>query len=230
MSIICATSEKGGSGKTTVVTNLAVYFASLGKSVVIVDLDPQQSVSAWHGMRQDQEDIHEGIQVLSLERLLEGVKAGDQVDLREVVKRAQSKWDMVLIDVPGTDNAWQRQALLSADVAVMPIVADGFDHLTATSSFDVIEQAQVYRAEEQGWEPLQAYVLFNRAYARSTAVREAKQVYRDYVTHIEVLDEEFTDLSDYRAAASQGLGAIEWNSKNKAAKEVRRVGRLLANL
>ena len=38
---------KGGSGKTTLSTNLAGYFASLGGHVVLSDLDRQQSATEW---------------------------------------------------------------------------------------------------------------------------------------------------------------------------------------
>lgn len=227
MSIICATSTKGGSGKTTLITNLAVYFASQGERVLVIDLDAQQSAHTWFQVRQTQENIHDSIQVIGLERLLEGVNPGEAIDLHGVVTRARSTWDKVLLDVPGADNALQRQALLCADTAIMPIVADGFDHLTATSSLDVIEQAQVYRAKTRGTTPLDAYLMFNRTYTRSTAVREARQVYQDYVTHIKVLDEEFTQLNDYGAAASQGLGVLEWNARAKASREVKQVGKLL---
>ena len=39
--------SKGGSGKTTLATSLASYFAIHTKKVILADLDPQKSSLAW---------------------------------------------------------------------------------------------------------------------------------------------------------------------------------------
>ena len=47
MRSILVLNSKGGSGKTTIATNLASFYASIGKSVVLVDLDSQESSLSW---------------------------------------------------------------------------------------------------------------------------------------------------------------------------------------
>ena len=44
---IMVLNAKGGSGKTTVATNLAAYYASKGRKVVLADYDPQESSIKW---------------------------------------------------------------------------------------------------------------------------------------------------------------------------------------
>ena len=51
MSSIMVINAKGGSGKTTISTNLASYYASSGFKVTLVDLDPQGSASKWLSLR-----------------------------------------------------------------------------------------------------------------------------------------------------------------------------------
>ena len=51
MSSIMVINAKGGSGKTTICTNLATYYASSGFKVTLVDLDPQGSASKWLSSR-----------------------------------------------------------------------------------------------------------------------------------------------------------------------------------
>ncbi len=229
MSVICTTSEKGGSGKTTVVTNLAVYFASKGQSVAIFDLDAQQSVGAWMTMREQHEGegVYDGIEALDLEGLSEAQGKGT---FKALVERASTQWDYVLLDVPGSDNALQREALLVADVAVMPIVPDGFDHLTSANSFDFIEEAIAYRAKTRGYNPLKAFLMFNRDYDRSVPARMARKAYEGYLEHMEILEITFRMLNDYRAAASQGLGVLEWSQNSRASREVKALGQFLAHM
>lgn len=50
---IMVLNAKGGSGKTTIATNLASHFAKTKKNVVIADFDPQQSSLDWLRKRSD---------------------------------------------------------------------------------------------------------------------------------------------------------------------------------
>ena len=50
--IITVAQQKGGAGKTTLTAHLAVAFKDAGKSVALVDIDPQQSLSNWFRLRQ----------------------------------------------------------------------------------------------------------------------------------------------------------------------------------
>ena len=49
--IIAVVSQKGGTGKTTVATNLAACYAAQGCEVMLVDADPQHSTLDWKADR-----------------------------------------------------------------------------------------------------------------------------------------------------------------------------------
>ncbi|MHB1333975.1 MAG: nucleotide-binding protein [Sulfuriferula sp.] len=51
MNTILIANPKGGSGKTTLATNIAGYLASAGQAVRLLDMDRQQSASGWLALR-----------------------------------------------------------------------------------------------------------------------------------------------------------------------------------
>ena len=51
--VLTLAQQKGGAGKTTLVAQLAVAFATRGKSVALVDIDPQGSLTRWFKARED---------------------------------------------------------------------------------------------------------------------------------------------------------------------------------
>jgi len=53
LSIISILNPKGGSGKTTIATNLARSLHERGHKVLIVDSDPQGSARDWHAANED---------------------------------------------------------------------------------------------------------------------------------------------------------------------------------
>jgi chromosome partitioning protein len=59
MRIIACVNQKGGSGKTTTAVNLAAALGEAGRSVLIVDLDPQASASTWLGIADGGRDLFE---------------------------------------------------------------------------------------------------------------------------------------------------------------------------
>ena len=53
MTVIAVCNQKGGSGKTTMVINLAGAFAAEDKRVLLLDLDPQGSALDWGSINPD---------------------------------------------------------------------------------------------------------------------------------------------------------------------------------
>lgn len=216
--ILSATSEKGGSGKSTLVTNLAAYWAGEGEQVVILDLDPQGSSKAWGTLREEAGDLPE-ITIIGLTDLEARGADRSQLDLEQIAANASERWDRVLLDVPGADNRLQRGALLACDVALMPIKASGFDALGAPNTFAILETLAQTRGNRA--QAIRAVLAFNFTRTRSVAVRETARVYRQDLDGIEVLDAQITQLDDYADAVLAGMGVVEYDSASKAAGEIR---------
>ena len=101
--IVCIANQKGGVGKTTLATNLAVALSKKGDTV-LVDADDQQSAVKWSKRRTENKietEHHKG-------------------DLKKVLLDLQKKYKYVVLDVAGRDSEEFRSALQVADKLIVP--------------------------------------------------------------------------------------------------------------
>jgi chromosome partitioning protein len=99
MRSILVINPKGGSGKTTLATNIAVYYAMRGSRTALLDMDPQGSATDWLAERPDSKPHIDGIYAADgstriprgTEVLIMDAPAGAQGrDLTELLRRAQT--------------------------------------------------------------------------------------------------------------------------------------------
>ena len=106
MKIVVLLSQKGGTGKSTIATHLAVCAARQGKAVALFDIDPQASAAKWSDRR-----AAEGPPV---------VRAG-AAQLPHLVQQARQQGaDIILIDTAGHADASSLHALQLADLVLIP--------------------------------------------------------------------------------------------------------------
>lgn len=123
MRVILVANPKGGSGKTTLATNLAGYLAAQGERVSILDMDRQKSATQWHAMRD--------AGLPAIEVLSEG-------------QRADSDW--LVIDSPaGMHGKSLERALKLAHKVVVPIAPSLFDIRASRDFLDVLQAGKAAR-------------------------------------------------------------------------------------
>ena len=91
---------KGGSGKTTVATNLCIMRAWAGRDVLLIDADDQETASDFTTLRNERTDGKAGYTSIKL--------TGPAV--RTQTQRLADKYQDVIIDTGGRDTASQRAA------------------------------------------------------------------------------------------------------------------------
>lgn len=222
--ILAAVTEKGGSGKSTMMTNLAAYWANEGERVLVLDLDAKPSCSQWYMLRQEYEEELATLDVYDLTRL-EGAGANrESLDLTSIVERTRGTWDHVLLDVPGADNRLTRGALLACELVVVPLRPGGFDHTDAQPTLELVASMIASRQQHGSYKDLKAALVLTQTRTRSVSARAIRNAYSE-LGYLEVLKAEMCMLDDYADASQMGMGAIEYNSSGKAAKEVRALAR-----
>lgn len=158
MAIIAVAGRKGGIGKSTVVGNLAAVFAASGRTVAVLDADPQHSLVAWAAQG---------------DGMLAGCvqKIEDAADnLKTAAKKAAKDADIVLIDTPPGMPEVSYQAALAADVLLLPCGPSPLDLLALKQALSLGLKA---RAERRSKKPrirfLPSKVTMNTNLGRSLA-------------------------------------------------------------
>ncbi|MCS3831086.1 chromosome partitioning protein [Salinibacter ruber] len=191
---------KGGSGKTTLATNLAVMRARKGHEVLLVDADDQQSSAEFTELRSEEMD-DPGYTCIRL----------DGKAVRDQVQRLQSKHDEVIIDTGGRDTTSQRAALTVADVLIVPFGPRSLDIWT-------LERVEALVADARAINPeLRAYSFINRADHQGSYNDETREVLTDS-EQVEFISPTLGDRKAFAVAFDYGQSVVEYTPRDKKAR------------
>ncbi len=196
--------EKGGTGKTTIATNLAALRALAGHDVLLVDADSQGSASDWARSRNE-----DGIKprVACIQKFGKG--------LQEEVQDLDGRYQDVIIDAGGRDSVELRAAMVVAHKAFVPIQASQFDVWTLGRMNDLVVTAQ-------GFNPsLRAWVVINRGSTNPsvTEIAQAGEALGDF-EYLALATSVIRDRIAYRKATRDGISVAEMKSDPKAINEM----------
>jgi chromosome partitioning protein len=194
---------KGGCGKTTIATNLAVAFARTGHGVALMDNDPQGSSSYWAAQRPaDLPAIH----------LIPTYRRSNMYQTTVFQNRLPPEVDRVIID--GHSNARDRDLellLKQTDVILIPLQPSSID-IQAGSRF--ITEMVTHRVFRSAPRPLG--VIANRVQP-NTATHAKLQHFLACLDVPTVAT--FRDSPVYMEAADQGKGVVDMLDSRAARKE-----------
>lgn len=127
MNILVFASRKGGTGKSTLAAHLASYCFKASGSCLLIDADPQGSLTLWHRMR--------GSDALVLKSGLTGFN-----DTVEQARRDGVEW--VFVDTPPLMSEKVSEAVAAATLIVVPTRPAVFDLNAVTETIAVARLAQ----------------------------------------------------------------------------------------
>ena len=202
--IVAVLGEKGGTGKTTISTNLAGMRSAHGHDVLVVDADRQGSSSYWAEAREER-----GLTSVScVQKFGEG--------LARVVRDMSRRYDDVIIDIASGDSLEIDGALRVSNKVIVPLQPSGIDVWTLGLLDDRISEAARNNAG------LQAYVVINRASTnpRDNDAKEA-QVAMRICDALDITEIIIRDRVSIKRAVPAGLTASEYRPQDhKAATEM----------
>lgn len=198
--ILLIAAEKGGVGKSTIATNLAVHLAHGGVDVVLLDTDGQ-ATAARFVERRDEAGITPAVPCVQ--------RTGDVAStLRDLANRYQ----VVVVDAGGRDSREMRSAMAVANLLLVPTKASQADLETFSKVNELIGLARGLNPE------LKAVALLSIAPTNPVIceVEDARELLIEF-DQLELADTIIRDRKVYRDALLVGKGVIELdNSRARA--------------
>ena len=189
---------KGGVGKTTVTTNVAIGLAKRGLSVLLLDTDSQGSATEWFETREP-DDLDITLQSLTSATDLQG-KIMDFAEL----------YDCVLIDGSPHVNELAVISIAASDLIILPATPSPYDIWATEKMVHQIEQAQELNPY------IQAYFLINRF---STVTLLSQEVAEALVQlGLPLLKSTLGSRVAYADSANHGLSVLEWRDRKAKAE------------
>lgn len=194
MKTVAILSQKGGTGKTTLSLHLAVAGERRGKSVAVIDLDPQASAAGWKDSRPDETPVVISIPHSRLAQAIQTAKGAGA--------------DLALIDTAPHSEAAAMAAARAADLVLIPCRPGILDLRAIGSTADLVKLAG---------KP--AFVVLNATPPRAVNLladaREAVAVHG-----VDVAPVAIQQRAAFAHALTAGQTAEEYAPASKAAEEV----------
>ena len=194
MQKILIASSKGGCGKTTVTTNLAVALARAGRRIWLIDTDAQGSSADWALARGD---LQPEIPVMTSPDTGQGISLGWSL-------RIPPATEVLLVDTPaGLRNHQMAEYLRRCDTVLVPMIPSAID-LRATQNF--LQELAQSTAVRSG--SVRVGLIANRVKARTIAARDLGELAADLPFP---LISSLRDTQAYVLAGALGRGVMDYS-------------------
>ena len=202
MKTIAILSRKGGTGKTTIATNLAIAAEKSGQTTALIDLDPQSSAAKWGDSRNGNTPA---------------VISTHSERLPKILKLAEDNGaTLTILDTAPHTEASALDAARAAEMVVIPCKPALVDLQAIGSTIDVIRLAKV-----------SARIVFNSVPSRGDLTAQAREAVSIY--DVPCAPCELGHRIAYVHAYNAGLATQEFEPSGKASREVHALYKYLAS-
>ncbi len=243
--------QKGGTGKTTTVINLAGALAEFGRKVLVVDIDPQGSLSVGFGVQCpiDEPTVYEVmVEGLPIGQIIMPVR--DKIDLaptninlsvaelqlvgkirredrlKNALAAVKDNYDFVLIDCPPSLGLLTINALAAADRVLIPMSCDYYSMIGVRLLLDTIHRIQA----ELNPQLEIAGVLPTRYDARTVHAREVLEETRNSLgQRIKVFDTVIRETVRLKEAPIESKTITEYMGSHPGAQDYRDLAKEFIN-
>lgn len=203
---------KGGTGKTTIATNLAVIRSASGKKVLLVDADEQKSTSIWANQRD----------VLEIKTKWSTISLVGKA-LRSQIERMKVDYEDVIIDVGGRETTSLRAAISIADICLIPFKPRSLDIWTLSDVKSLIAEMKPANPN------IKVFAMINQADSKGSDNEGSISILQE-CEEIKCINLTIGSRKSFANAASDGLGVTEMKTiDKKAVQEIQELYEFIYN-
>lgn len=200
--IITISHQKGGVGKSTLSYNLALELSRKHK-VEMVDLDVQQTVSAYNGIRKEMGHTPLPVHVLSTTDELENYLESIDDDI------------IVIVDSGGFDSSLNRFVMVISDFLITPVSSEFTEILGLQKYSTILEEIS-----RQTNKVLKTHVVLNKISPNQKKFDDVIS-FIDSSEHFEIMDSILKRRVDFANSVAFGFSVREFEKKSEASKELK---------
>lgn len=201
---IVVANPKGGVGKSTLSTNLAVMFAQRKHTVTLFDADRQRSSHKWCLLRDNV-----GVQPRVYYRVGTG-------DISADLQGASEESEIVVVDIGGKRGPEAAHALGFADQLIVPMATSQFDVWALDDMTNMLDGFK-----DAGISFKSRAVLNNVPYHKNSIdVRNARAALNNYVQYFSTCETSLVGRAVFRDALVRGLAVTEADTEGKATQNL----------
>lgn len=192
-------SQKGGSGRTTLILHIAAAAAQRGLTVLVIDLDPQRSAERWAKLRQGDNPTVVAGEVSRLDAMLNAARDAGA--------------DLVLIDTAPRMEAAAVDAAKRGDAIIItsrPTLMD------VPAALDTLEMANLESLKAK-----RKLVVINSVISRTKDAADVASMFTEQGAL--VCPHTLGERQEFRRSLAEGKGVTEHNPKSKASEEIKAV-------
>lgn len=245
--------QKGGTGKTTTVANLAGVLAESGQKVLMVDFDPQANLTVAFGIQPHSlkhtlydvlaedvaitdiiQPVRENLDIapsyinLSTMELQLVSEMNREYALRRAIEPTKSQYEYILVDCTPSLGLLTVNALAAANGLVIPAACDYLSSVGVMLLLNTISRMK-RKGVNSGLQLLG--VLPTRYDTRTNNAREVLEDMREELgTHVRVFETSIRESVRFKEAPIAGKTIIEYRSSHPGAEDYRNFAKEFVNV
>ncbi len=210
--VITLATSKGGAGKSTLSRNLAAHWTNIGMRVAIIDADPQGSIIGRHDPEGPLKDLT--------------VLAEPEESVGSLINDIKKDFDFVVVDTGGFRNRTTVRALISTDLALIPLKPSADDVAGALATHNLINELN--KTPERNARPIKYRMIITMSIQGTVIARHVRSEL-EQLGYL-ILKSEMYQRIAYPESAIKGLSPCITDPDSPAARDITSIIKELSDI